>query len=104
MDRDALISGDVDRVRRGPRVEKNVLEAAERDEGAPVVGPEVVNPGLDDGRVQFPLRRVTVQRLAVEKTVDGVRHAPRIVGRPAGVGPAGLGVFYEISAAPGLGR
>ena len=80
VDRDPLVAGDVDGSRRRMGVEEDVLQAAERDEGAPVVGAEIVNSGLDNGRVLLPLRRVPVQRLAVKETVDGVRHASRIVG------------------------
>ncbi len=81
MDGDPLVAGGVDLTRRCARVEQDVLEAAQRDEGAPVVGAQVVDAGLHERCFKLPLGRVAVQRLAVQEAVDGVRHAFRIVGR-----------------------
>src|SRR4029077_2706186 len=90
VDGDPLVVGGVDLARRCPGVEQDVLEAAQRHEGAPVVGAQVVDAGLHERGLELPLRWVTVQRLAVEEAIDGMRHVPRIV-RPKSPSPACAG-------------
>jgi hypothetical protein len=78
VDGDPLVAGDVDRVLGGARIEEHVLKAAQRYEGAAIIGPEVMDAGLHDRRIELPLWRVTMQRLAVEEAIDGVRHCPEL--------------------------
>ena len=60
MDRHPLVAGDVHRVGGRPRVEQDIFEAAERDEGTTVIRTQVQDTGLHDGAVQLALGGIAV--------------------------------------------